>query len=312
MSGSANGGVVVLSGGVGGAKLVDGLHRLLPAGSLTAIVNTGDDFVHLGLPVSPDIDTILYTLSEKSNTELGWGRQGETWSFMEAIKSLGGPDWFRLGDGDLALHVLRSMALASGESLSSITARFSRAWNLHLDIIPMSDAPVGTVLDTDEGMLAFQDYFVRRRCEPKVRSIRFEGRAAATPPPRALDAIAEAELLVIAPSNPWLSIDPILSIAPLRHALEQRQAPLIAVSPLVRNQAVKGPTAKLMGELGIEVSNHGIATHYRGLLDGLLVHGDDDAPVELAIARTDTLMHSAEDRIRVATAVLEFGRKLRQ
>jgi LPPG:FO 2-phospho-L-lactate transferase len=304
--------VVVLSGGVGGAKLVDGLYRILPPDSLTAIVNTGDDFMHLGLPVSPDIDTVLYTLAEKANVKLGWGREGETWSFMEALAALGGPVWFRLGDGDLALHVLRGVARAAGEPLSAITARFARAWGLRLDVLPMSDAPVRTILDTDEGVLAFQHYFVGRRCAPAVSSIRFDGAQDAAPPQQALAAMEDAGAIILAPSNPWLSIDPILAIAPLRRALEARRRPCVAVSPLVEGQAVKGPTTKLMIELGVTVSNTSIAAHYDGLIDGLLVHDHDDAPQKFAVARTDTLMRSVEDRIRVATAALALARRIRR
>tara|TARA_R110000850_G_scaffold37614_9_gene99106 strand:+ start:12132 stop:13058 length:927 start_codon:yes stop_codon:yes gene_type:complete len=297
----------VLTGGVGGAKLVEGLYRILPQNSLTAIVNTGDDFCHFGLPISPDIDTLLYTLSGKSNQALGWGREGETWNFMAALKSLGGEDWFNLGDGDLALHVLRGMGLSAGESLSGVIARFAKAWDLRLSILPMTDDAVATWVETDEGLLPFQRYFVERQCAPKVQAVRFEGAAEAVPAPGVIAAIMESDAVLVAPSNPWLSVDPLLAIPQIRAALESTKAPVIAVSPLVEGKAVKGPTAKLMGELGLEVTNQNIAAHYGKLLDGLVVHNKDEAPETLAIARTDTLMKSPEDRERVARAVLALA-----
>jgi LPPG:FO 2-phospho-L-lactate transferase len=301
----------VLTGGVGGAKLVDGLYRLLPANSLTAIVNTGDDFRHFGLPISPDIDTLLYTLSEKSNQTLGWGREGETWSFMAALRSLGGEDWFNLGDGDLALHVMRGAALAAGETLSAVTARFAAAWELTLHIVPMTDDPVATWVESDEGPLPFQRYFVERQCQPKVMSISFDGAAAARPAPGVIEAIASADAVFIAPSNPWLSVDPILAVPGIRAVLIECAGPVIAVSPLVDGKAVKGPTAKLMAELGLEISNDTIWDHYAEFLDGLIVHGDDPSPAGTAISRTDTLMHTASDRERVAQAARDFATALR-
>mgnify|MGYP003625586781 FL=1 len=297
----------VLTGGVGGAKLVDGLYRILPQNSLTAIVNTGDDFRHFGLPISPDIDTLLYTLSRKSNQVLGWGRDGETWNFMAALKSLGGEDWFNLGDGDLALHVMRGMALTAGEPLSGIIASFADAWDLHLSILPMTDDAVATWVETDEGLLPFQRYFVERQCEPKVQAVRFEGAAEAVPAPGVIAAIMESDAVFVAPSNPWLSVDPLLAIPQIRKALASTKAPVIAVSPLVEGKAVKGPTAKLMDELGLEVTNHSIAAHYGNLLDGLVVHNEDEASQSLAIVRTDTMMKSPEDRERVARAVLALA-----
>lgn len=303
--------VVVLTGGVGGAKLVEGLYRLLPGGSLTAIVNTGDDFRHLGLPVSPDIDTVLYTLSGQSNRELGWGREGETWNFMAALKSLGGEEWFNLGDGDLALHVLRGAALAAGEPLSAITARFAAAWGLTLAVLPMTDDPVATWVESDEGPLPFQRYFVERRCAPKVTGIRFEGADPALPAPGVAESIGQADMILIAPSNPWLSVDPLLAVPGIRAALADCAAPVVAVSPLVGGDSVKGPTAKLMRELGLKVTNTSIAAHYAGLIDALLIHEGDDAPDGMKIGRTDTLMHTAADRDRVARASIALARSLR-
>jgi LPPG:FO 2-phospho-L-lactate transferase len=297
----------VLTGGVGGAKLVDGLYRILPRGSLTAIVNTGDDFCHYGLPISPDIDTLLYTLSGKSNAALGWGREGETWNFMAALKSLGGEDWFNLGDGDLALHVMRGAALLAGEPLSAIIGRFAQAWDLQLSILPMSDDVVATWVNTDEGEMPFQRYFVERQCAPKVKSVRFDGAGDAKPAPGVIAAIMECEAVFIAPSNPWLSVDPLLALPEIAEALAATTAPVIAVSPLIEGKAVKGPTAKLMGELGLAVTNHNIAAHYGEWLDGMVIHGSDEAPDDLASMRTDTLMKSPEDRQRVARAALDLA-----
>lgn len=302
--------VTVLTGGVGGAKLVEGLQQIVPGTHLTAIVNTGDDFEHFGLPISPDIDTLLYTLAGLSNVRLGWGREGETWSFMAAVKSLGGEDWFNLGDGDLALHVLRRMAKDAGQPLSEIVRGFARQWGLGLTILPMSDDPVATWVKTDEGLLPFQRYFVARRCEPRVNAIRFEGADAAFPAPGVVAAIEAADMILIAPSNPWLSINPILAVPGLRQALERKNAPLVAVSPLVGGKAVKGPTAKLMGELGLSVTNQTISEHYGELLDAMLVHEGDPQPSGLSCAETDTLMNTAEDRHRVAIAAMDLAERL--
>ena len=309
-----SGRVVVLTGGVGGAKLVLGLQQLLDPANVTAIVNTGDDFTHLGLHVSPDIDTLLYTLSGKSNVAQGWGREGESWNFLDALRSLGGEDWFMLGDGDLALHVLRSMRLARGDSLSAITADFARAWGIGIDVLPMSDRPVATHLDTDEGVLPFQRYFVERRCQPVVRKVLFEGAAEAAPAPGVCEAILapETEAILIAPSNPYLSVDPIFAVPGIRDALLAAQAPVIAVSPIVGGEAVKGPTAKLMRELGSQVTPQAVAAHYGDVLDGMLVD-ERDAKVDLGIAsvQTDTLMTTLDDRVRVAQAALALAAGIR-
>ena len=304
--------VVVLTGGVGGAKLVEGLQQVVPGPQLTAVVNTGDDFEHLGLPISPDIDTLLYTLAGLANTSLGWGREGETWSFMAAIKSLGGEEWFNLGDGDLALHVLRRMAKDAGQPLSAIVQDFTRHLGIGLAILPMSDDPVATWLETDAGLLPFQRYFVQQRCEPRVSAIRFEGAEQAKPAPGVVEALAAADMILLAPSNPWLSIDPLLAVPGLYRALKDRRAPLVAVSPLVGGKAVKGPTAKLMSELGLQVTNQSIADHYGDLLDGMVIHEGDSAPGSLAIGVTDTLMKQAEDRRRVALAAMVLAQQCRR
>ncbi len=307
--------ITVLTGGVGGAKLVLGLTRIMPPENITAIVNTGDDFRHFGLHVSPDIDTLLYTLAGKSNVAQGWGREAETWSFLAALRSLGGADWFALGDGDLALHVLRSHALAAGEPLSRITARFARAWEIAANILPITDDPVATYLDTDAGELAFQDYFVRLRCAPAVRAIRFAGAGAARPAPGVLDAITnpDTDAILIAPSNPYLSVDPILAIPGIAAALAAAAAPVIAVCPIIAGEAVKGPTVKLMQELGIAATPAAIAAHYAGIIDGLLLD-ERDAPCDpgIAHAAADTLMRNDADKARVARAAIDFAARLRQ
>jgi len=308
-----SGKVVVLTGGVGGAKLVRGLMQLCAADALTAIVNTGDDFRHLGLAISPDIDTLLYTLSGKANATQGWGREGETWTFMDALKSLGGDDWFLLGDGDMALHVLRSHMLAGGATLSAVTARFARCWGLDLCVLPMSDDPVATHVLTDNGELPFQRYFVEQRCAPAVRAIRFAGALEARPAPGVVEAILDprTRAILIAPSNPWLSVDPVLAVPGIRKALADASAPVVAVSPIVGGQAVKGPTAKLMGELGLSITNTAIADHYAGVIDGLLVDARDGGEgLSLPYAVTDTLMRTLEDRVRVAKAALALAERI--
>jgi LPPG:FO 2-phospho-L-lactate transferase len=300
--------VVVLTGGVGGAKLVLGLTRVVAADQVTAIVNTGDDFWHLGLRIAPDIDTLLYTLAGKANAAQGWGRAGETWNFMEVLKSLGGPEWFLLGDGDLALHVVRTARLAGGEALSGITRDYVERWGVGVSVLPMSDDAVSTHLATDEGEMAFQKYFVARRCAPVVKAVRFDGALDARPGPGVLEAIASARAIFLAPSNPYLSIDPILAVPGIREALVASGAPVVAVSPIVGGQAVKGPTAKLMAELGVAVTPAAVAAHYGGILDAMLVdERDSPAGIGVRTALADTLMVTLEDRARVARAALALA-----
>jgi LPPG:FO 2-phospho-L-lactate transferase len=291
-----------------------GLAHALSPEDVTAIVNTGDDFTHLGLSISPDIDTLLYTLAGKANATQGWGREGESWSFMQAVRSLGAADWFSLGDGDLALHVLRSERLHRGDRLSDIIGDFTRAWGIASRILPMSDDPVATRVLTVEGDLAFQDYFVRRRCEPAVQSIRFVGAAEAHAAPGVVEALCDARnrAILIAPSNPFLSVDPILAVPEIGRALVETAVPVVAVSPIIAGEAVKGPTAKLMRELGLTVSAATVARHYGKWLDGMVI--DEHDPPEtcpLPHARTDTLMQTLEDRVRVARAALALADSLR-
>jgi LPPG:FO 2-phospho-L-lactate transferase len=303
--------IVALAGGVGGAKLADGLARQLPAGDLTVIVNTGDDFEHLGLTVCPDLDTVCYTLAGLANPETGWGRQGETWTVLEQIAALGGPTWFRLGDRDLATHLERSRRLKAGESLSAVTAALCKAWGIGPRVLPMSDQPVRTMVDTNEGELAFQEYFVARQCAPQVRSFRFDGIEKASPAPGVLEAIEAADLVVICPSNPWVSIAPILAVAGIQAAIAAR--PTVAVSPIIGGKAVKGPAAKMFAELGIEPSSIAVAEQYKGWLKSLVIDAVDVKEsfairgIGIMTLATDTLMRDQNDRQRLAAEVLQFG-----
>jgi LPPG:FO 2-phospho-L-lactate transferase len=309
--------VLALSGGIGGAKLALGLQHVLPAGALTVAVNTGDDFEHLGLSISPDIDTMLYTLAGLSNTELGWGRAGESWQFMAEIERLGGETWFRLGDRDLAIHVERTRRFAAGQSLQSITEEFARRFGTASQVWPVTDDRVRTIVSTDEGELEFQHYFVRRRCEPVVRAIAYAGASEARPI-ASLDRLLAPEsgltAIVICPSNPWLSIDPILAVPGWRQALRNARVPVVAVSPLIGGQAVKGPTAKIMRELQLDVSVLTIVQHYEGLIDGIVLdRADAHLADKLGIAShvTGTLMLTLEDKRRLASETLEFAGSLR-
>ncbi len=318
MSGATGGAErwVALCGGIGGAKLALGLTKVLAPEQLTIVVNTGDDFRHLGLHVSPDIDTVLYTLAGLSNRELGWGLEGETWGFMDAMKRLGGPTWFRLGDRDLATHALRTTMLSEGQTLTAITAHLARQLGIGPAVLPMSDDAVATIVETDEGTLAFQTYFVGRRAEPRVKAIRFEGAAVARPSPAALAALAHPDLagIIICPSNPWLSIDPLLAIPGWRTLLQQHRIPCVAVTPLIGSQAVKGPTAKIMAELGLPLDVTAIVSHYRGLIDGFVldtVDADRAESLGLPTLVTNTLMRTLDDRIALAEATLGFCRRLR-
>ena len=304
--------VVALSGGIGGAKLALGLDRILPAGDLTVICNTGDDFEHLGLTICPDVDTVLYTLSGQSNRTLGWGREGETWTFMEALKTLSGEAWFQLGDGDLATHVERTRRLAKGQTLSQVTADFARAYGIGSQVLPMCDAAVRTIVQTPDGPLPFQRYFVEQKCAPEVTGFVFEGADGVTVPEAVAAALNDPDLqaIIICPSNPLISIDPILSVPGLRVALVDASAPVVAVSPIIAGQAIKGPTAKMMQELGIPRTNAAIADHYGGLLDGLVIDiadARDAGSIDIECLATPTLLKTDADKERLAREVLEFA-----
>jgi LPPG:FO 2-phospho-L-lactate transferase len=316
MSATAEKQVLALCGGIGGAKLALGLYRVLGP-SLTVVVNTGDDFEHLGLAISPDLDTVLYALGGLADPQRGWGRAQETWAFMESLRALGGETWFQLGDRDLALHVQRTGWLRAGKTLSDFAAHAVRRFGISARILPMSDRPVRTIVVTANGELPFQRYFVARRCEPIVRAIRFEGASLALPAPGIVDLLVGNSLraVVICPSNPYLSVDPILAVPGLRQALAAAAAPVVAVSPIIGGKAVKGPTAKIMAELGITVTNDSVAAHYRGLIDGLVIDEADAADrnrIELPVLATRTLMQSVTDRERLAAETLAFAESLGQ
>jgi LPPG:FO 2-phospho-L-lactate transferase len=310
--------ILALSGGVGGAKLALGLSRVMDPAGLTVVANTGDDFVHLGLPVSPDIDTLVYTLAGLANTALGWGRAGETWTFMAALDALGGETWFQLGDGDLAMHVERGRRLAAGEGLGAITADISARLGIEAAILAMTDDVVSTIVETPDGPLDFQHYFVREQCKPPVTGFRFDGMAAARPLPGFLRALEDPELaaVIICPSNPFISIDPILALPGVRAAMAACPAPVIAVSPIVGGRAIKGPTAKMMGELGMPATAAAVAAHYGDVIDGFVIDHADAATADdlgaagLRVHVTKTVMESLADREALAREVLGLAAKM--
>lgn len=305
--------ILALAGGVGGARLANGLAAILPPEQLMIVVNTGDDFEHLGLLICPDLDTVCYTLAGINNPAQGWGIEGESWAFMEALGRLGGDTWFALGDRDLATHVTRTGMLGQ-ESLSGITARLASSLGITHLIAPMSDDRVRSMIDTDEGELAFQHYFVRRRAAPRFRSIRFEGIEVAKPSPALLQALDDPalEAIILCPSNPVLSIAPILAIPGIRARLDARRVPVVAVSPFIGGKAVKGPAAKIMAEIGVAPSAVGLVDYYGGLLDGIVVHhadaGDPVASAKLHV--TDTLMRGRQDQHQLAATTLAFARAI--
>ncbi|NHO66023.1 2-phospho-L-lactate transferase [Aestuariicella hydrocarbonica] len=311
-----SGPVVVLSGGVGGAKLALGLYRILPEQSLSVVVNTGDDFNHYGLRICPDLDTALYTLADLSDKEQGWGRANESWQCLQTLAELGGDNWFRLGDRDLALHLLRTQHLSEGATLTQCIHRLAANMGIGAQILPMSDQVVATELATDQGRLPFQEYFVRRQCQPVVESMHYTGAEVAQPSDEVLSALAQPDLraIVIAPSNPYLSVAPILSIVGMKAALQRASAPVIAVSPVIGGAAVKGPTAKIMQELNLQPSALTVANFYKDLIDGFVLDTTDESLLsQLPVAglSTNTLMTSLPDRERLAEEVLGFADQLR-
>lgn len=316
--------IVAFAGGVGGAKLADGLARCLPPKNLTIVVNTGDDFEHWGLKICPDLDTVCYTLAGLANPDTGWGRAGETWKIFENMRQLGGEDWFRLGDQDLATHIERTRRLKTGQPLSQVVHDFCRAWGIGPTVLPMTDQPVATIVDTIEfGELTFQEYFVHRHCEPTVKGFRFDGIESAQAAPGVEEAIRAADALVFCPSNPWVSVDPILRIMesggspPVLNAKNSSGKPLefkkiIAVSPIIGGQTVKGPAAKMFSELGIEPSALAVAKHYGESISGFVLDTVDagwaDEVQKLGIRPLviKTLMKTSEDRRQLAEDVLNF------
>lgn len=309
--------VVALAGGVGGAKLADGLSRLEGGPELTVIVNTGDDFSLFGLWISPDLDTVCYNLAGLENKDTGWGRDHESWDTFQGIRALGGPDWFKLGNKDLATHLERTRRMDAGQPLSKVTADFCRSWGVQANILPMSDARVPTVVETEQGVLSFQEYFVKLQCAPEVKGFEFHGVDKSRPAPGVLDAIGDADWVVICPSNPWVSIDPILAVPGIRSALEDKT--VVAVSPIIGGDAVKGPVAKMYREMGIEPSAAAVAAHYGALLDGFVIdERDQDLEKEilskwsgsLALLSTDIWMKTRADRVNLAEKIMAFGRSL--
>lgn len=306
--------VLALAGGVGGAKLAAGLQAVLPPGALTVLVNTGDDFEHWGLTICPDLDTMLYNLADVQNRTMGWGRRDESFVTLEALSDIGGEDWFRIGDRDLAVHLRRNEWLRQGHTLTEVTDRLRRSFGVPSAILPMADEAVRTLVHTDEGDLPFQHYFVRRRCEPVVFDVTFVGAPEAHLTAVARHAIHAADLIVICPSNPYLSIDPILAIPHLRRHLLECKAPVVAVTPIVGGRALKGPAAKMMRELGQMPSPLTVVDYYAELLDGFVLDEDDAMLAEAAglpVLVTNTVMATATVRTTLAQSVLDFGLALR-
>ncbi len=299
--------IVALAGGVGGAKMVDGFAQLLKPENLSIIVNIGDDFEFLGLLISPDLDTVCYTLAGLANPITGWGRIGDTYNFLNSLKELGCPSWFRLGDKDLATHIERTRRIRDGQPLSQITRDFCKSWGVTHSVFPVSDQPINTIVDSDEGALDFQEYFVHRSCIPRVSGFRFAGADEALPAPGVIEAIQHSDAVVICPSNPWVSIDPILAVPGIRSALLGKH--VIAISPILNGQSVKGPAAKMFLEMGFIPSSRSVAEHYGTLLSGFVIDNSDASlinqfPLPTWIA--NILMVDPKDRRRLAEDVLNL------
>jgi len=309
--------VVALAGGVGGAKLADGLADLL-SGNLTVIVNTADDFEHIGLSISPDIDTVTYTLAGIANPETGWGVANETWNFLAQLERLGGPVWFRLGDKDLATHILRSEELRLGRSLTRVTQDFTRALGIAAHILPMSNQPVRSFVKTEEGLMPFQEYFVGRHCNIAVSGVVLEGLQIARPTPEVSLALGDPSLgaVIFCPSNPYVSIGPIVDIPGMKDLLRTSSAPVVAVSPIIAGAAVKGPAAKMMEELGQTPTAAAVAALYRGMIDGFVIDEADGDQAEeirnmgIAVCVAPTLMRDRNDRSKLARRCIEFAESL--
>jgi LPPG:FO 2-phospho-L-lactate transferase len=309
---------LALSGGIGGAKLALGLSHCLGDAQLTVIANTGDDFEHFGLAISPDIDTLLYTLADMNNTELGWGRRDESWNFAEACKQLGLETWFRLGDRDLAIHMYRSQRLKEGASLSQIIKELCTRLDVQTDIVPMSDMPVRTMVESDIGTLAFQEYFVKNRCKPRVSAIHFSGIEEALPAPAFLDCLEDEQLqaIIICPSNPFLSVQPILSLPGLRQRIKTSARPVIVVSPIVQGKSIKGPTSKLMQELDLTCDVKTIAELYQDIATNIVIDRQDEAATDdieamgIKVHSANIMMNSLQDKIDLAQALINFSHSL--
>jgi LPPG:FO 2-phospho-L-lactate transferase len=302
--------VVALAGGVGGAKLADGLAQVMQPEQLTIIVNTADDFSYLGLKISPDLDTICYTLAGLASLETGWGRINETWNVFESLKRMGMPEWFKIGDSDISTHIIRTMWLNEGRALSQITQHLCKLWGVQVKVLPMSDNVVQTWVYTNEGTFEFQEYFVHRQCKPIVEGFTFKGAENSKPAPGVLEAIENCDAVIICPSNPWVSIDPILSVPNIRQALSLH--PVIAVSPIIRGKTIKGPAAKMFREMGIQPSVLAVARHYKNLIQNIVIDNTDDNFVmeinEVGIHPflTNILMREWSDRGRLAKEIINI------
>lgn len=315
----SNPNILAISGGVGGAKLALGLSHVLPPENLMIVANTGDDFEHLGLRISPDLDTVMYTLADISNKDQGWGLAGESWNFLDALERLGGETWFRLGDRDIATHIMRTRKMAQGKTLSEVTRYFCRQLGVAHSLVPMTDDDVQTVVHTRSGeTLAFQHYFVRDRCQPEVTGFDFRNIERARPAPEFSARLADRNLggIVICPSNPFVSVDPVLGLPGVMEAMKQSGAPVIAVSPIVGGQAIKGPAAKMMAELGVPQSALAVAKHYENRIDGFVLDQQDVAlkdsieAMGIATISTNTVMVTLDDRIALADNILQFAKEL--
>ena len=310
--------ILALAGGVGGAKLAHGLARILSPDQLVIAVNTGDDFEHLGLHIAPDLDSVMYKLAALNDTERGWGLADESWHFMDSLARLGGDTWFKLGDKDLATHVERTCRLAAGETLSQVTAALCVALGIEHTIVPMTDCSVRTMVTTETGTIPFQDYFVRLRCEPVVTGFHFADVEIANPAPIFAQALASADLsaIVLCPSNPFISIDPILSLVDVSTAIAARNVPLVAISPIIGGNAIKGPAAKMMTELGLPPSAASVAVHYGRRLDGLIIDQMDRAiaqeieAIGIPTCVAQTIMKTGHDERTLAREVLSFAASL--
>ena len=303
--------IVALAGGVGGAKMVYGLAKASETLDLTIIVNTGDDFDHLGLRICPDLDTICYTLADLANSDTGWGRSNESWNFLSELRIIGGEDWFRIGDKDLAIHIERTERLRKGQLLSDIVHDFCKLWDIKHQVIPMSNQKVSTIVLTNEfGEVSFQDYFVKKKCEPTVSGFRFEGINHAYPAPGVIASIEKADAVVICPSNPWVSIDPILQLSEITSKLKDKK--IISISPIVEGKSIKGPAAKMYSELGIEPSALSIAEHYRDLIDAIVIDNQDSkyqkfiTDLGIKTYTTNIIMTSLEDKLNLGKDVLNY------
>ncbi len=308
--------LLALTGGVGGAKLALGLSKILNKDEVVFLVNTGDDFVHMGLHISPDVDTLIYTLAGKADPIQGWGRQAESWNFLETLEELLGETWFRLGDKDLAVHVLRTLLLNKGWTLTRSISRIAKALGVVHKVLPVTNDELQTMVITDRGRMPFQHYFVKHQCEPTVHDIEFSGATTAKLNPQ-LD-LNQITAVVICPSNPYLSVDPLLAIDELKSFLANSSLPRVAVSPIVQGSALKGPTAQIMNSLGHPVSSITVSKHYQELINGIIIDHSDEMlkaeikEMDLHCTTQQTVMKTLEDKIKLAQEVMSFCGELSQ